>query len=123
MAGSARRQQPFAEPTAAIRRVFAQLPPLVDHALWCVFTGVGGHWALLGDGAGFRIRLLCPGRGLARGRTDGDGDSRCTRGWRGDLEGDAGRSRDYDAAGEAGEARPAHGQPYLAPRSREEVLA
>jgi MFS family permease len=54
---------------------------------------------------------------------DWDGDGRCSRGWRGDLEGDAGRPGDDDAAGEAGEAGPAHGQPYLAPRSRDEGLA
>jgi len=52
-----------------------------------------------------------------------DGDGRCSRGWRGDLEGDAGRPGDDDAANEAGEAGPAHGQPYLAPRGRDEGFA
>lgn len=63
------------------------------------------------------------GAGSARDRTDRDGDGRCSRAWRGDLEGDAGRPGDDDAAGESGEARPAYRQPDRVPRNREESLA
>ena len=85
----------------------------------------GCRWprGLPGGGAGSRIGLRWPGLGSARGRTDRDGDGRFLRAWRGDLEGDAGRPGDDDAAGEAGEARPAYGQPDRVPRSREESLA
>ena len=85
----------------------------------------GCRWprGLPGSGAGSRIGLRWPGLGSARGRTDRDGDGRFLRAWRGDLEGDAGRPGDDDAAGEAGEARPAYGQPDRVPRSREESLA
>jgi hypothetical protein len=75
------------------------------------------------SGAGSRVGLRCLGLGSARGRTDRDGDGRFSRAWRGDLEGDAGRPGDDDAAGEAGEARPAYRQPDRVPRSCEESLA
>ena len=39
----------------------------------------------------FRLRRA----GSAGGRADGDGDRTCPRGWRGDLEGDAGRARSF----------------------------
>ncbi len=70
-----------------------------------------------------RIKLRRPQACSAFARTDWDGDGRCSRGWREDLEGDAGRPSDDDAAREASEARPAHRQPYLAPRSRYKHLA
>jgi hypothetical protein len=89
----------------------------------CAFTSIGGHGGLPSSGAGSRIGLRCPGLGSARGWTDRDGDGRFSRAWRGDLEGDAGRPGDDDAAGEAGEARPAYRQPDRVPRSREESLA
>src|SRR6266568_919179 len=77
-----------------------------DHLARTSTEVAAGHGGLPGSGAGSRIGLRCPGLGSARGRTDRDGDGRFSRAWRGDLEGDAGRPGDDDAAGEAGEARP-----------------
>src|SRR5437762_1446917 len=74
-------------------------------------------------GSGDGSRIGSPGLGSARGWTDRDGYGRFSRAWRGDLEGDAGRPGDDDAAGEAGEARPAYRQPDRVPRSCEESLA
>src|SRR5689334_16218712 len=65
-----------------------------------------------------------PGRTRsALARTDRDAYDRGPGRWRRDLESHAGRPGDDDAAGETGEARPAHGQPHPCPRSREQLLA
>jgi len=56
-------------------------------------------------------------------RTDWDADGLWPHGWRGHLKGYARRPGDDDAADEAGELRPAHRQPDLGPRGRDQGLA
>jgi xylulokinase len=108
--GPAAGPMPVAEPDSARAALWDALWHRYEHARQAISRHYHG----------------CPAaaarRGSAGGGADGDGDGGRPHGRRGDRERDAGRPGDDDPPGEAGEARPAHGQPDGPPRSREQGL-